>query len=105
MSQQQQLLTQNLTVSQILRTYGKQFRQITAELSGINHLYSLGDTLNNYFMTVVSGMILLALNETTFAVAQQSLLNDNISRNNLLQSSSNSINIMLESEGKQIVIT
>ncbi len=33
MSQQQQLLAQELTVSKILRTYGKQFRQITERYS------------------------------------------------------------------------
>ena len=37
MSQQQQLLKQDMTVSQILRTYGKQFRQIQNLYSdGIN---------------------------------------------------------------------
>ncbi len=53
---------------------------------------------------VVSVMILFALNETTFAVAQQSPLNDNISRNNSTQSSLNSTNIKLESDDKHIVI-
>jgi hypothetical protein len=33
MSQQQQLLKQELTISEILRTYGKQFRQITERYS------------------------------------------------------------------------
>ena len=33
MSQQQQLIKQNMTVSQILRAYGKQFRQITERYS------------------------------------------------------------------------
>lgn len=33
MSKQQQVLKQGLTVSQILRTYGKQFRQITERYS------------------------------------------------------------------------
>ena len=33
MSQQQQLLRQELTVSQMLRTYGKQFKQITEQYS------------------------------------------------------------------------
>ena len=33
MSQQQELLIQELTISQILRTYGKQFRQITERYS------------------------------------------------------------------------
>ena len=33
MSQQQQLLKQDMTVSQILRTYGKQFRQIQMRYS------------------------------------------------------------------------
>ena len=33
MSQQQQLLRQQLTVSQVLRTYGKQFKQITERYS------------------------------------------------------------------------
>ena len=53
---------------------------------------------------VVSVMILFALNETTFAVVQQSPLNDNISRNNSTQSSLNSTNIKLESDDKHIVI-
>jgi hypothetical protein len=33
MSQQQQLLKQDMTISQILRTYGKQFRQIQMRYS------------------------------------------------------------------------
>jgi hypothetical protein len=33
MNQQQQLLKQELTISEILRTYGKQFRQITERYS------------------------------------------------------------------------
>lgn len=33
MSQQQQLLKQGMTISQILRTYGKQFRQIQMRYS------------------------------------------------------------------------
>jgi hypothetical protein len=53
---------------------------------------------------VVSIMILFALNETTFAVAQQSPLNDNISRNNSTQSSLNSTNVKLESDDKRIVV-
>jgi hypothetical protein len=37
MSRQQQLLRQELTVSQILRTYGKQFTQITERYFDGNH--------------------------------------------------------------------
>ena len=49
MSQQQQLLTQNLTVSQILRTSGKQFRQITERYSdGPNGRYAIG-VIMSYF--------------------------------------------------------
>jgi hypothetical protein len=33
MNQQQQLLKQDMTVSQVLRTYGKQFRQIQERYS------------------------------------------------------------------------
>ena len=41
--QQQHLLTQNLTVPQILRRYGKQFRQITEQYSdGLNGRCVLG---------------------------------------------------------------
>jgi hypothetical protein len=76
-----------------------------AEFDGLNQLCSLGDTLNNCFMMVVSVMILFVLNETTFAVAQQSLLNDNIGGHVSLQSSLNSPSIMLESDDKHIVIT
>ena len=56
-------------------------------------------------MTILSVMILFILNESTFAVAEQSLLNDNIGRNISLQSSLNSTSIMLESDDKHIVIT
>ena len=37
MNRQQQLLRQELTVSQILRTYGKQFTQITERYSDGNN--------------------------------------------------------------------
>jgi hypothetical protein len=41
MSQQQQLLKQDMTVSQVLRTYGKQFRQIQERYSdGVNEFKS-----------------------------------------------------------------
>jgi hypothetical protein len=56
-------------------------------------------------MTILSVMILFVFNESTFAVAEQSLLNDNIGRNISLQSSLNSTSIMLESDDKHIVIT
>jgi hypothetical protein len=47
--QQQQLLIKNLTVSQILRTYGKQFRQITERYSdGLNGRCAMGVVLS-YF--------------------------------------------------------
>ena len=43
MSQQQQLLKQELTISEILRTYSKQFRQITERYSdGHNGRCALG---------------------------------------------------------------
>ena len=43
MSKQQQVLKQELTVSEILRTYGKQFRQITKRYSdGQNGRCALG---------------------------------------------------------------
>jgi hypothetical protein len=49
MSQQQQLLTQDVTVSQILRTYGKQFRQITKQYSdGHNGRCAIGVVMS-YF--------------------------------------------------------
>ncbi|HXW12276.1 MAG TPA: hypothetical protein VD694_05905 [Nitrososphaeraceae archaeon] len=47
--QQQLLLTQNLTVPQILRTYGKRFRQITEQYSdGLNGRCALGVILSYY---------------------------------------------------------
>lgn len=50
MSQQtQQLLKQELTISQILRTYGKQFRQITERYSdGKNGRCALGVIMSYY---------------------------------------------------------
>jgi hypothetical protein len=49
MSQQQQLLKQELTVTQILRTYGKQFKQITERFSdGHNGRCAIG-VLMSYF--------------------------------------------------------
>jgi hypothetical protein len=49
MRQQQQLLTQNLTVSQILRTYGKQFKQIKEQYSdGQNGRCAIG-VIMSYF--------------------------------------------------------
>ena len=43
MSQQQQLLKQDMTVSQVLRTYGRQFRQIQNLYSdGVNGRCALG---------------------------------------------------------------
>ena len=46
---QQQLLKQELTVSQILRTYGKQFRQITQKYSdGHNGRCALGVIMSYY---------------------------------------------------------
>jgi hypothetical protein len=49
MSRQQQLLRQELTVSQILRTYGKQYRQITERYSdGGNGRCALGVIMSYY---------------------------------------------------------
>jgi 3'-phosphoadenosine 5'-phosphosulfate sulfotransferase (PAPS reductase)/FAD synthetase len=49
MSQQQQLLKQELTVSQILRTYGKQFKQIQLQYSdGLNGRCAMG-VIMSYF--------------------------------------------------------
>ena len=49
MSQQQQLLKQDITVSQILRTYGKQFRQIQNLYSdGANGRCALGVIMSYY---------------------------------------------------------
>ena len=49
MSQLPQLLTQELTVSQILRTYGKQFRQITERYSdGLNGRFATGVLMSYY---------------------------------------------------------
>jgi hypothetical protein len=49
MSQQQQLLKQELTISEILRTYGKQFRQITERYSdGHNGRCALGVIMSYY---------------------------------------------------------
>ncbi|MGH9974570.1 MAG: hypothetical protein ACRD8Z_01865 [Nitrososphaeraceae archaeon] len=49
MSQQQQVLKQELTISQILRVYGKQFRQITEQYSdGRNGRCAIGVILS-YF--------------------------------------------------------
>ena len=47
--QQQQLLKQDMTVSQILRTYGKQFRQIQNLYSdGVNGRCALGVIISYY---------------------------------------------------------
>ena len=49
MSQQQQLLKQDMTVSQVLRTYGKQFRQIQERYSdGVNWRCALGVIMSYY---------------------------------------------------------
>jgi hypothetical protein len=49
MSQQQQLLKQELTVPQILRTYGKQFKQITERFSdGHNGRCAIGVLMSYY---------------------------------------------------------
>ena len=49
MSQQQQLLKQDMTVSQILRTYGKQFRQIqNLYPDGVNGRCALGVIISYY---------------------------------------------------------
>jgi len=49
MSQQQQLLKQELTVSQILRVYGKQFTQITKQYSdGHNGRCAIGVVMSYY---------------------------------------------------------
>jgi hypothetical protein len=49
MSQQQQLLKQELTVSQILRTHGKQFKQITERFSdGHNGRCVIGVLMSYY---------------------------------------------------------
>jgi hypothetical protein len=49
MGRQQLILTQELTISQILRTYGKQFRQITERYSdGGNGRCALGVIMSYY---------------------------------------------------------
>jgi hypothetical protein len=49
MSRQQLLLRQELTISQVLRTYGKQFRQITERYSdGHNGRCALGVIMSYY---------------------------------------------------------
>jgi hypothetical protein len=49
MSRQQQVLKQELTVSQILRTYGKQFKQITKRYSdGHNGRCAIGVIMSYY---------------------------------------------------------
>ena len=49
MIQQQQLLKQELTISEILRTYSKQFRQITERYSdGVNGRCALGVIMSYY---------------------------------------------------------
>ncbi len=49
MGKQQQLLKQQLTVSQILRTYGKQFKQITERYSdGHNGRCTIGVLMSYY---------------------------------------------------------
>jgi hypothetical protein len=46
---QQQLLEQELTISQILRTYGKQFTQIRKKYSdGLNGRYAIGVIMSYY---------------------------------------------------------
>ena len=46
--QQQQLLKRELTISQILRTYGKQFRQITERYSDGNGRCAMGVIMSYY---------------------------------------------------------
>jgi hypothetical protein len=47
--QQQQILKQELTISQILRTYGKQFKQIAQQYSdGYNGRCALGVIMSYY---------------------------------------------------------
>ena len=49
MSRQQQLLRQELTVSEILRTYGKQFTQITERYSDGNNGRCVMGVIMSYF--------------------------------------------------------
>ena len=49
MNRQQQLLRQELTVSQILRTYGKQFTQITERYSDGNNGRCVMGVIMTYF--------------------------------------------------------
>ena len=49
MNRQQQLLRQELTVSQILRTYGKQFTQITERYSDGNNGRCVMGVIMSYF--------------------------------------------------------
>ena len=82
MSQQQQLLKQELTISEILRTYSKQFRQITERYSdGVNGRCALGVIMSYYGWdgrddSDAAKLLLAALIQMKHAVIDEGLLID-----------------------------
>ena len=82
MSQQQQLLKQDMTVSQILRTYGKQFRQIqNLYFDGVNGRCALGVIMSYYGWdgrddSDAAELLLVASIQMKHAVVDEGLLID-----------------------------
>ena len=81
--QQQQLLKQDMTVSQILRTYGKQFRQIQNLYSdGVNGRCALGVIMSYYGWDgrddsdAAAELLLAASIQMKYAVVDEGLLID-----------------------------
>ena len=72
--QQQQQLTQNLTVPQILRTYGNQFRQITEQYSdGLNGRCALG-VIMSYYGSQATKKLLNTLIALSYAGIERNIL-------------------------------
>ena len=77
MRQQQQLLKQDMTISQILRTYGKQFRQIQKLYSdGVNGRCALGGRWDGRDDSDVAELLLAASIQLKHAVVDEGLLID-----------------------------
>jgi hypothetical protein len=82
MSQRQQLLKQDMTVSQVLRTYGRQFRQIQKRYSdGVNGRCALGVIMSYYGWdgrddSDAAELLLAASIQMKYAVVDEGLLID-----------------------------
>jgi hypothetical protein len=83
MRQQQQLLNQDMTTSQILRTYGRQFRQIQNLYSdGVNGRCALGVIMSYYGWDgrddsdAAAELLLAASIQMKYAVVDEGLLID-----------------------------